>query len=228
VNTDDLIREIAASNAPVRRLRPPWVRALIWLAIAAGYAALVVLLHPGTPAMTRSLLRTSLMIEWFAALATGLTAAWAAFASTVPGYDRRILWLPVLPALVWAGTLGAGCLTDWLRLGASGLAIGPDWDCLPPGILIGSVPLIVILLMLRRGAPLRPNVSVVLAGLAVAGLGNAGLRLFHPGDASIMILTWHVGIAVALTAFAGLLGRTVLNWRQAQTRALRRAWPAAE
>ena len=221
MSTDDLIRQIAGANKPVRRLHPPWVRALLWLAVAGGYVALVVWLHPHTPPFRPvTIMTTPLMIEWAAALLTGITAAWAAFCSTVPGYDRRVLWVPLAPAAVWVATLGVGCVNDWLQFGARGLALRADWDCLPPAILIGIVPLILILLMLRYGAPLRPRISVALAALAVAGLGNAGLRLFHPGDASIMILVWHVGVAFALTAFAGLLGRMVLNWRRAWARAL--------
>jgi hypothetical protein len=220
VKTDDLIRQLAAGAAPVRRLRPPWLRAVAWLAIASAYVALVVLLHPGMPQVTRDMLDLRMIVEWCAAVATALTAAWTAFCSTVPGYDRRLLWLPVVPALVWGGSLGAGCLGDWLRYGPDGVAIHADWACLPPAILIGSVPLVVILAMLRRGAPLRPHVSVALAGLAVAGLGNAGLRFFHPGDASVIILVWHAGVAFALTALAGVLGRMVLNWRGALRRAL--------
>jgi hypothetical protein len=102
----------------------------------------------------------------------------------------------------------------------AGLAIRPDWDCLPPAIIVGSLPLIAILVMLRHGAPLRPRVSVALAALAVAGLGNAGMRLFHPGDATIMILVWHFGVAFALTALAGLAGKAVLSWRRAWARVL--------
>jgi hypothetical protein len=33
-----------------------------------------------------------------------------------------------------------------------------------------------------------------------------------------MILTWHVGVALLLTALAGLIGRAVLSWRQAWAR----------
>jgi hypothetical protein len=220
LNTDDLIRQIAGANTPVQRLHPPWVRASLWLAVACAYIAAVVLMHPHAPGMTSSMFEPRLIIEWLAAFATGATAALAAFCSTIPGYDRRILWLPAVPGAVWAGTLGAGCVNDWLRFGAEGLAIRPDWDCLPPGILIGSVPLVVILVMLSRGAPLRPRVSVALAAVAVAGLGNAGLRFFHPGDATIMILVWHVGVALLLTALAGLLGKFVLSWRRAWARAL--------
>jgi hypothetical protein len=36
-------------------------------------------------------------VEEVAALATAITAAGAAFASVVPGYDRRWLLLPVVP-----------------------------------------------------------------------------------------------------------------------------------
>ncbi|MPZ55238.1 MAG: DUF1109 family protein [Rhizobiales bacterium] len=218
MNTDDLIRQLSGANAPVRPLRPPWARALLWLVLAVPYVALVILLHPHTPEVAESMTDLRLVIEILAALATGVTAAWAAFASTVPGADRRILWLPVLPGSVWAATLGAGCLDDWLQYGAEALALRPDWDCLPPAILVGTLPLISILVMLRRGAPLRPRLSVLLAALAVAGLGNAGMRLFHPGDATIMILIWHVGVAFALTALAGLAGKAVLSWRQAWAR----------
>lgn len=221
MSTDDLIRQIAGANKPIRRLHPPWVRALLWLAVAGGYVALVVWLHPHAPPFRPATTMTMpLTVEWVAALLTGITAAWAAFCSTVPGYDRRVLWVPLAPAAIWVASLGIGCINDWLQFGADGLALRADWDCLPPAILIGIVPLVLILLMLRYGAPLRPRISVALAALAVAGLGNAGLRLFHPGDASIMILVWHVGVAFALTALAGLLGRMVLNWRRAWARAL--------
>jgi hypothetical protein len=219
VSTDELIRQLADDRAPVQRLRPPIVRALTWIAGTCAYMALVLFLYPGTPAITPEMLDTRFVIEWTAALVTGATAAWAAFSSTVPGYDRRILLLPVLPALVWAAMLGVGCVGDWLERGPDGVTVHADWACLPPAMVIGSIPLVVLLLMLRRGAPLRPRISVALAGLAVAGLGNAGMRLFHPGDATIVILVWHVGVAFALTALAGLLGRMVLSWRQAWARA---------
>jgi hypothetical protein len=84
VSTEDVIRRLAETNAPVRRLRPPWTRALTWLALALPYAALVIWLHPHTPAVSSSLSDWHLIVEILAALATGLTAAWAAFASTVP------------------------------------------------------------------------------------------------------------------------------------------------
>jgi hypothetical protein len=65
----------------------------------------------------------------------------------------------------------------------------------------------------RRVAPLRPARTLALGALAAAALGDFGLRLFHPIDASIMVLIWQAGsvlLLVAIGAAAGpwLLGRT--------------------
>jgi len=153
------------------------------------------------------------LLEEAVLLATALTAALAAFASVVPGYDRRILLIPLLPLAVWLASLGEGCWRNWVALGADGLTLRTDWDCLPPAILIGIVPAIAMVVMLRRGAPLLPRISIALGALAVAALANLGLRLFHVGDASVMVLFWHLGGAAVLVGIGALAGRRVLYWR---------------
>jgi len=144
-----------------------------------------------------------------------LTAALAAFASVVPGYDRRILLIPLLPLAAWLASLGEGCWRNFVALGADSLTLRADWDCLPPAILIGIVPSIAMVMMLRRGAPLLPRIGIALGALAVAALANLGLRLFHVGDASVMVLFWHLGGAAVLTGLAAFAGRRVLYWRHA-------------
>jgi hypothetical protein len=52
-----------------------------------------------------------------------------------------------------------------------------------------------------------PHAAVALAGLAAAGLGNFGLRLFHAQDASLMVLVWQFGSVAVLTGLAGSAGR---------------------
>jgi hypothetical protein len=70
-----------------------------------------------------------------------------------------------------------------------------------------------MVVMLRRGAPLTPRVTVALGTLAVAALGNFGLRIFHIGDVSVMVLVWHFGGLALISVLAGQIGRRVLNWR---------------
>jgi hypothetical protein len=216
MDTSTLIQELANSAAPVRRLPAPWARMLIWLALSAPVLAAVIWLmmpsdiHPAVAIADRRFL-----IEEAALLATALTAAFAAFGSVVPGYDRRILLVPLLPLAVWLASLGEGCWRNWVALGANGLTLRADWDCLLPAILIGIVPATAMMVMLRRGAPLLPRASIALGALAVAALANLGLRLFHVGDASVMVLFWHLGGAAVLAGLAALAGRRVLYWRHA-------------
>jgi hypothetical protein len=216
MDTNVLIHELANSATPVRRLPAPWARMLLWLALSVPFLAAVIwLMMPSDINPVGAIADRRFLIEEAALLVTALTAALAAFGSVVPGYDRRILLIPLLPLAVWLASLGDGCWRNWVALGANGLTLRPDWDCLPPAILIGVVPSIAMVLMLRRGAPLLPRVSIALGALAVAALANLGLRLFHVGDASIMVLFWHLGGAAVLAGFAAIAGRRVLYWRHA-------------
>jgi hypothetical protein len=218
MDTHALIDELMNSAAPVRRLPAPWVRMLLWLALSVPFLAGVLWLMPGEISPTAAKADRQFLIEQVVTLVTAMMAAIAAFCSVVPGYDRRVLLLPLVPLVAWLASLGEGCWRNWVALGADGLRLRPDWDCLPPAILIGIVPAIAMLVMLRRGAPLVPRVTIALGALAVAALANLGLRLFHVGDASVMVLFWHLGGAAALAAVAAVAGRRVLYWRHAAAR----------
>jgi len=213
MDNDELIKRLAADLQPVRPLRPPWARSVLWMAIALPYVAAVAWnkLMMVDPAQVGADAR--FMIEQAATLATALTAAIAAFRSVIPGFDRRILLLPLAPLGVWLASVGQGCVQDWLRLGAEGLSIRPDWDCLPMAAIIGIVPGAAIVAMLRKGAPLRPRLTLALAALAVASVANFGLQFAHVRDASIMVLAWHLGAAAVLSALGGWLGERILGWR---------------
>jgi hypothetical protein len=213
MDTDELIRRLAADARPVSRLRPPWTRAALWLALSVPYVAAVVWGKLAVLGTTDVLTDPRFLIEQAATFATAVMAAAAAFASIVPGYDRRVLLLPLAPLVVWLASVGSGCLDDWLRLGAEGLAIRPDWECLPAASVIGILPAVVMLLMLRRGAPLHPRVTLLLGALAVAAIGNFGMQLFHFRDASIMVLVWHLGSVAVISALAGLAGERLIGWR---------------
>lgn len=216
METEELIKRLAADTSAVRRLRPPWVRAVFWLAIALPYVAAVVRgkLMMVDPSQTLSDPR--FVIEQTATLVTALTAAVAAFCSIVPGFDRRMLLLPLAPLALWIASVGHGCVQDWLQFGADGLAIRPDWECLPSATIIGIVPAVAMVLMLRKGAPLYPRLTLALGALAVAAIGNFGMQIFHFRDASIMMLVWHLGNVAVLSVLAGWLGEHVLGWHHAK------------
>lgn len=213
IDTEKLIARLTEVVEPVRPLPGPWISTAAWLLVAIPYVALVVLVVSPRADLISKASEWRYVVEQLAALATGITAAAAAFAAVIPGYDRRVLLLPVLPLAIWLGSLGDGCIHDWLAFGRDGLSLRPDWVCFPAIVLVGAVPAIAMAVMLRRGAPLAPHMTAALGGLAAAGLGDFGLRLFHPQDASLMVLIWQVGSVLVLTAMAASSGHYLLNWR---------------
>jgi hypothetical protein len=219
MDIDHLIQQLADSAQPVNRLLAPWRRTARWLVASLAYVGVVVaaclLAGGGVPGS----IEPRLVLELAAILATAIVAAIAAFSSVVPGRDRRFLLLPLVPLGLWLATLGHGCLQDWQALGGAGLQVRADWDCALPALILSVLPAGTMLLMLRRGAPLVPAVSLALGALAAAAMANLGLRIFHAGDVSIQVLVWHLGGAAAVAMIAGALGTRVLDWR---------AWVARE
>jgi hypothetical protein len=212
-DTDGLIRSLAEKIEPVRTLPHPWIRTAAWLTLSVSYMAIVVFVMTPRHDLTLKMADSRYIVEQISALTVGIAAAAAAFATIIPAYSRKFLMLPLIPLAVWLGTLGHGCIQDWIHLGPGGLSIQPDWMCLPAIAFIGAVPAIAMSVMLRRGAPLTPHLTSALGGLAAAGLGSFGLRLTESQDASIMVLVWQVGSVVLLSALAAAAGRYLLNWR---------------
>jgi len=46
----------------------------------------------------------------------------------------------------------------------------------------------------------------------VAAITSTALSLFHPLDATVMILIWNVGIAAVLVTLGSLYGRRIFAW----------------
>jgi hypothetical protein len=214
LETNELIDRLSAHVRPVARSPAPARRLALWLLIVLPWAALAIFLFRdhAAPGLSEIGASPRFVVEQGAALLTAVTAAYAAFVSLVPGRDRRVLWLPVLPLAVWLASIGQGCLEDWVRFGVGALRVRPDTDCFLPMLVIGIVPAVAILAMLRRGAPLMPRLTLALGGVAVAGLVNFVLQLFHARDISIMVLVWHIGFVIVLAALASLAGPLVIGW----------------
>src|SRR5438105_14415515 len=97
MRTDELMQRLAEIPDPVSRLSPPPIRVAAWFALAIPYVGLVVLVMSPRSELTVKFSDVGYLIEQGAALLTGLTAGLAAFATTVPGFDRTVLLLPAFP-----------------------------------------------------------------------------------------------------------------------------------
>ncbi|MGE4167918.1 MAG: NrsF family protein, partial [Xanthobacteraceae bacterium] len=93
--TPDLIELLVANLTPVKRLRPPIVRAATWLALAALIVALLAIAQGLRPDIAVHLQQSGFVMSLGGALLTGVLAAIAAFMLSLP--DRSRLWV-LLPA----------------------------------------------------------------------------------------------------------------------------------
>jgi hypothetical protein len=209
-DTKQLIRRLTEDTTPVHRLRGPWVRAAMWLAVSMAYILVFLSLMPThEPSHARD---SVFLIEQIAAFLTGLTAAIGAFASVVPGYDRKWIGLPLLPLAVWLASLGPGCVQELSQFGIAHTPLTHNPWCVPVIVLFGALPAAAITIMLGRGAPLTPRLTAALGALAASGLANVGVRVVHPEDVSIMLLFWHIGAVLVISTIAGATGRYFFNW----------------
>jgi hypothetical protein len=211
---DALIRNLAADLVPVRRLRSPTTRALLWLAVVAALALVLAAFSDLTAVAGRLTAAPDMALAALGSTSTAVLAALAAFQLSVPGHSRAWALLPLPAALVWVAASGAGCLRSWLIPDVHLAAMHEEQHCLL--FIVGlSVPLSVLLIvMLRRAFPLDPGLIAALAGLASAAAAASLLLFFHPFDASATDLAVHavaVGLVVGANRVFGGRSLAIIN-----------------
>lgn len=206
ITTPDLINELATNVAPVRRLRPPLMRAACWLALGLLVLSLLAISQGVRPDLAERLRDPTFVISLSGALLTGIFSAVAAFMLSLP--DRSRLWLLFLvaPLVLWLSTIGYQCLNRWISIQPDGVRLGETAQCFATLVLTGLPLSLTMLVMLRYVAPLRPTATTLTAGLAVAAVTATALSLFHDLDASVMNLLWNIGTAILFVGVGWAFG----------------------
>ena len=206
VTTPGLIEILAAHATPVRRLRPPLLRAALFLLAAGLILIALAALYGPRPDLAERLGQPTFAAALAGSLLTAALAAIAAFHLSLPDRSRLWLLLPVPALVLWVSTTGYGCLTDWVGIGPDGVELGTTLECFAT-LVIASVPsLVILLVMLRHAARLHPTTVAMMGGLASAGVAATALSLFHEIDASVLVLLWTLGTTALIVALSGVLG----------------------
>jgi hypothetical protein len=200
---DRLIASLSGRLQPVRRVSPAWLAAG-WLLVVIVFGA-----YLGSMADIHAMMRRlgAAPDMWLAALGsalTGVLAVVAAFMTGIPGRSPRWALLPLPPLALWIWESGMGCARGWHLPGVGVAGFGVIDHCFL--FICGlSLPLSLLLMVLLRWTlPLRPNLTLVLGGLAAAGAAATLLNFFHPYDASVSDLLAHA-LAVMLVVGANRL-----------------------
>jgi hypothetical protein len=190
----------------VRRLRPPFQRALLWLALATVVVGLISIEHGVRADLAERLRQPGFAVGLAAAVITGILAAIAAFTISIPDRSQWWVLLPLPSLLIWISTVSYECFADWISIGPDGIRMGETVECFA-SLVLTSVPLgVALIIMLRYAALVRSGPVAMMGGLAVAAITSTGLALFHDLDATMMILVWNLGTAALIVALGYVFG----------------------
>lgn len=201
------MRALVAELHPVRRLRPPWLRATIWIVGVALVSAVLILCRGEPAALATRLAQPGARLEAMAALASGLLSVLAAFHLSVPGHSSRWTAVALASGLLW---LACGIVQGGSADANAGAAVTTGLHCFA---FITGVSLalgLALFARLRRSQPLAPASLGVVAALGVAGIASSLLQFFHPATTGPVDIAAHIAaVAAVLGAGAWIGGRTL-------------------
>lgn len=213
METSDLIQSLAAHTRPVRRLRPPLVRAASWLLLAAVLMGLLVLRHGPRPQLLERMQDVVFATNMISALLTGVLATIATFFVSLPDRSRWWLLLPAPALVAWISTIGYQCFAGWVPVPPGSVTMEAASSCFAT-LVLTSLPLSLVMLgMLRYTVALRPTAVILMGSLAISAITASALSMFHPLDATAMVLGWNLGTAVVFLGLAALFSRRLSRKR---------------
>jgi hypothetical protein len=193
-----------------------WLRRATWLCALAALSITVglVLLTLGARPDFTSAWTTLPVIAKAAFGASVAVIALVLFQNSLrPGLKpSRRLPLIAAPLLVAAGwallTLMQAPAEQW-----SALIFGRYWRaCLIAVPLYALLPLILLLLLARRGAPVDRALTGAFAGLASVGPATVAYSLHCPDDTAAFLATWYTIATVIVAALGALIFPRLLHW----------------
>jgi hypothetical protein len=212
MRTDDLIKALDADQrSKAISLRSAW-----WMAAGAAVAiaAVVFWLSLGPrPDIAIAMLTMRFLSKFVFTIVLAVSAFVLIRALSTPGASTRraAVWMIAAPLLV-AVAVVLELLTvpeaEWgARLVGRNMMV-----CMMFIPLIGIGPLAVFLWVLRYGAPTRPVLAGMVAGLLAGGLAATFYAAHCFDDSPLFVASWYTIAIAALGALGALGGRFFVRW----------------
>ena len=216
MNTDKLVGLLSTNLEPVNHNR--LAVSLTLGLVLGGLCALVLMLMTVGP---RPHFTSIGHLEWFMvkllfALSVICVGTRPLLNSMRPGLERDTNYWPILYLVVAAIIVGlVTLLFGYLELSGQmllGATATSPLRCLACVGIFASIPFVLMILVLREGAPIRLRLSGALAGTVAGGIGAAAYAFACVSDTIPFIAIWY-SAAIALYAVIGAtLGPWLLRW----------------
>lgn len=212
MKTDELIRALSSDlAAPGPSIEARFVLAFV-PGVLLALALFAITLGP-RPDLMAVVGDGRFLFKFVVTLSLALVSALLVWRLARPGAPTRLqtVVLASVPLILAAGVLAE--LIVLPRPSWTTKLIGSNGAVCLVSIPFFALPMLIAQVMaLRHGAPTRPVLTGVVAGLFAGGVAAAIYAAHCPDDSPLFVATWYsLGIAIVAVA-GGVLGRFALRW----------------
>jgi hypothetical protein len=210
-NTDDLIHGLArrAGTSRISGARAFKVTLIVATLASLGLSIAIVLLLVGArPDFAVAVRRAPFAYKVACMLALGLGGLVLASRAALPG-SGRLTALALVPAVA---LLAFRAATDRSGLSFMGNSDISAHECVMTIMAASLPPLVVLLGVMRAGAPTRPALAGAIAGMLSGALGAGAYALACKNDAGLFVALWYPLAILIMAALGAAIGRRALAW----------------
>ncbi|MGL5734715.1 MAG: NrsF family protein [Beijerinckiaceae bacterium] len=207
MNTDDLIRALAADGATAKgRWSAGSQIAAAALISLATVVVLVVFTFGVRPDLPDALVTPAGIAKFVLSFALAAAACIALARAVEPGRPARL----EATGIAVAGVLAVGVVSAITTTDAA--LTGSSLDCVASILALSALPLAALIMALRNGASTNPHATGAVAGLAAGAIAAFGFGLSCPMDLGPYVVLWYSLAIIAAGALGMLAGRRALAW----------------
>lgn len=210
-DTDGLIHGLAhqAGTNRLSSARAFKLTLIVATLASMGLSVALVLLVLGTrPDFAAAVHRAPFIYKVASMLALGLGGLFLASRAALPG-SGRLTALALVPAVA---LLAFRAATDRSGLPSMGITNISVPECVMTILVVSLLPLVVLLCVMRAGAPTRPALAGGIAGMLSGALGAAAYALACKNDAGLFVALWYPLAILTVAALGATIGRRALAW----------------
>lgn len=203
MSNDALVDGLIVDLKPTRQLSRQ-AEMLILAGLAALQVFIVLTLHGMRPDMPMAMAQPSIWWKGASLAIIALISAIAAVRSFVPTESARSGLRLLIPTI--AAVLAVGLLIDAGAAGIGSLIERLDWHnglaCMEQVVMLAMPAILVLGVMMRRGAATDPQATALAVGVAAAAWGGFIFVFNCPHDDPLYTIVWY-SASVAAIALAG-------------------------
>lgn len=209
---EEFLGELVADCQPVCRMKPLWLRLLIWIGLAVIGIGVLGTFLGWRGDLLMKFRSTYFVAELIVLFLLSFWAAYAAFKVCVPGQRCRGVYFWVIPLVVWLVMVLVSFLPELAEHGVFAVIGNSHFLCVRGILILAVIPFLASFFLVRFGAVVYPKYSGYMVALSAAAMGALGLQMLCPIDDVGHYLVWHMSPVFGIAVLGVYLAKYFSRW----------------